>query len=421
MRYLYLCLVVVACSEFFYLIPMESDRLAGGLKLGDLALGLLLPGVLLLIYKEQERSILFNLFTWLVVILFFFIALQAGMASLNYNQSIPSGLVTSRKYWFYLSFVLFVFLLDDSKKAGKFLDMLSWIAIGLFVLAIINYFYPVVFHHKWAEGHNVRAGMKRAFIPGMDVLTVAAIWQFTKWIEYYGSRVRSGWATAIIYAAHVFRQSRGRLLSLTLVIIGMLIFKRRYKESFIAALVALIGFAVLQYTMPENILEYAFESTAEDLTEGTGTWGGRMVDLERDLDYFLENIYFGDGLAVLRLSEGGGYSQKEIDAMKELAGTDDLGYSRWLRNFGVIGMFWLAALFYFFISRIIRANKLLRKEEDRVMVVFVYSYCGFMAISLITLNHLMLPPRILLLCFCAAMLVRINWNAMKERSKRAAL
>jgi hypothetical protein len=411
MRNLYLLLVVSFGSGFYALLPLVDERLPGGLRVGDVGLGLILPGVLLVLYRARDRTILLNQFTVLIIILMFMVAVQIAMASMNYGQPLLAGFVPTRLYFYYFSFVLFVFLLDDVNRLSKFMDLLSWVSCVVIILSLVNYSVTVIFYHPWAEGHNVRSGIVRAYIPAMDMLTLAGIWRFAKWIELPGAQTSSGLIAAFIYAAHVWRQSRGRLISLTLILLGLMVYKKKWKALAAASVAILIGYLTLQQTMEENILENAFESSAENLMDSTGTWAYRKQAMQSDLNIFLDNIWLGSGTIALSLPEGGKYSEEELEELKEIANAADLGYSRVIKAFGAPGVFWLLAFFYFFISNSLKASKLATGQESKTLAMMAASYTVYMLISSITLNHFMLPDRVMFMCLCATILIRIQWDA----------
>ncbi len=416
MRYAYLLIIIALANDLFSLVPWA--HIHGVFNVADVGILLVMIGVAIIFIRTKNLQIVANMYTILLMLLFLLVAIQASLASFNYGQSIINGLIGLRDYTYYLSFFLFLFLLDDTNKIRKFLDLLSYCALILIVLSIINYAISnPLFYNQWAGGHGVRSGITRAFIPAMDILTVSLLWQYSKWIEKSKDGRYAGLLTGVIYSAHVFRQSRGRLLSVTAVMVGILILKARVKMLLFVIFIGLIAIVVINTYMEENILLSAFTSSAEDVAEGSGTWEPREIMLEQDLETFFKYPWFGGGTASLRQEPGTAFDTAEFES---LAAVDDLGYTRWLKSFGLAGVFWLLALCYFFFTRVRRADRLVQ-SKDRDIVLLVSSYFAYVLISFITLNHFMLSARFLIVVLCAAILIRINWDGTNKQSTIPAI
>ena len=102
-----------------------------------------------------------------------------------YQQPIIDGLIAARKQYYYLSFFLFAVLLSDRDRIRTTLDLLSLLALALFFLGLVNYFVHPIFNHKWAEGQGIRGGIVRGYIPGMQIIVLACIWQAYKLVKTY--------------------------------------------------------------------------------------------------------------------------------------------------------------------------------------------------------------------------------------------
>ncbi|KAA1189953.1 hypothetical protein F0M18_12830 [Pseudohalioglobus sediminis] len=385
------------------------------MKFSDMAIMWLLLGVGIAFIRTKDWSIYMTPYVLIVIGIFFLIAIQAALASINYQQPLIDGLIITRTYWCYIAFLVILYLLDDSRKLHQFLDLLTWVAFILIGLSVINYINPVVFHHDWAEGQGIRSGIVRAYIPGMDLLTLSTLWQFSKWSEEPREKGISSLKTVVLYAAHIFRQSRGRLLSLTIVIMGLLLFRRQYKILFITGFFSIAGYLLVENAMEENLLESVFVSSVESISESSGTWGSRLDFMSTDIEHFKKNVWFGDGVGALRLDEEAKYKTLQEIELQDVAAKADLGYTRWLKSFGILGALWLVALYYFFINGIMRTSRS-ANPRHRVLVLFVLGYFSFIVISAITLNQFMLQPRIFLISLCAAILIRVAYEQRREKS-----
>jgi hypothetical protein len=137
-----------------------------------------------------------------------------------------------------------------------------------------------------------------------------------------------------------------------------------------------------------------------------------LKQLEVDVQEFLEHPWLGSGVSAIRAPTQQGGTRLQIE-MAELSYKDDLGYSHWLKSYGVAGIAWLGLFFYFQAAIGVRIQKTC-KADDKTLALFGLSYFGFVVGSFITLNHLMLPWGIPLVCLNAAIMVRIDWNSREK-------
>ena len=164
-------------------------------------------------------------------------------------------------------------------------------------------------------------------------------------------------------------------------------------------------------------------------------WGGKMVSGEVQkqaaLGVFCENRSIaatfddcfntyvqtipvaGSGITAMRWATVGGGTRLQR-AMESKRAVADLGYSSWMKAYGLVGIAWLLA---FYITQVVMALKALRRSSgaDRTLAQFALAYILFQAVSYFTLNHLMTPSGILLDVFNAALIVRLY-----EKTRHAA-
>jgi hypothetical protein len=280
------------------------------------------------------------------------------------------------------------------------------------LLAILNYLGIKLFSHKWAGGHGIRSGIKRAYIPGMSIISFSAIWVFTKWLLDKGKKMKTLGFTLMLLAAIFFRQTRMRIISVTAIISTLLIIKRRWKYLLFFLLVSLVAVGVTGITMKENIMISPFTLAYKNITQKSGTWDARLRQLKIDIKEFKRHPWIGSGVAAIRsaTSLGGTRLQKR---MSLLSYKSDLGYAHWLKLYGIVGMIWLVLYFYFQVIMALRAQKAL-KGADNTLAVFTLSYLGYLAIALITLNHLMMPEHMIMFILNTAIIVRIYWNSQNR-------
>ena len=344
----------------------------------------------------------------LIIFYIFYICFQIGLGNFYYNQPIVKNILAIRHQFYFLSFFLFLQLLDSPERIRQLLNWISVLAVAALFLGLINYFGPTVLTHKWAEGQKVRSGIVRGFLPGMPIISFAAIWELTKWIERASESsysFASGW---LLLGAHFFRQSRMRLFGVIAVLVGMLIYKKRFKHLFVTVLIALISITLVNFFLPENLILNLFSEAAENVSEGSGSWRGRLVQLEIDFKEFMKHPIVGSGTSAIRVDLQSGNKTLNYEMLYALAYKADLGYSHWIKAYGLVGLIWLLA-FFFFLWRFLRNTVRFSGDSDKDVITFAMSYLIFLIGTLITLNHVMFPPGIVLVCLLAAICVRM-WS-----------
>jgi O-antigen ligase len=280
----------------------------------------------------------------------------------------------------------------------------------LVVLGIVNYFGPTIFSHKWAEGHGIRSGILRAYIPGMPVITLATIWAFTKWLESgqgWESR-KSLLATIFLLGALLFRQTRMRIISVAVVVWAALLVRRKWKPLVVFLLISVAALAIMNVTTEKNVLIGAFSTAFTDVADNTGTYPGRYNQLVADLREFKRHPWMGSGAGAVRSPTEIGGSRFQY-SMQLLTTKSDLGYSSWLSSYGLVGVVWFFLFFYVQFSMV---RKVLKRAvgEDNILAHFAMSYLIYELVSFITLPHLMHPESIILNTLVAAIIVRLYYK-----------
>jgi hypothetical protein len=406
MAYAYLLLIIAFANDFFALLP---SKLPGGIHTSDL--GILLIGIGIVFYIVRDRSIgpLANFFTWYVAFYLLLVLAQVAVASLKYSQPIVSGVIAGREQLYYLSFPLFMLALSDLDKVTVFMKSLSAVAVVIIVLSVINYFGPTIFAHERAEGAGERSGIVRAFVPGMNILVIAALWQF--WSYLKDNRLFSvNLATfLLIYGGIIFRQTRSRLMAVSAIVALMMVATKRYRM--LAAATAVVGLVVLATLLRsesgENMIVNLFVSAVSDLKEGEGTWAVRMEQIAQSWDVFINNFFTGSGGLVIR-GTGGIYGFGDL---LWVAFAADHGYWVWFKFFGVWGIAYLFALvigFYFY------ARRCGRLSDAAHVGRFATYHFACILISLLTINYLTTTHGIIMMCLTWALIVKAAQRAVLD-------
>jgi hypothetical protein len=406
--YIYVLILIASSERLFYLVPWYHIK--GVFNSYDIGNFLIILGLFYVTIIRKNLSIFNNRFSLLIFFYFIILLVQVVLAEMfygQYGQSYLDGLIGVRhKVLYYVSFYVFVHILKTREDVVRLLDFLTVISAILLLLSLVNYFNPVVFHHFWAEGHGERSGIKRALIPGMELISLTMIWQFCCWIENRERSHRSGMVSLLFLLAIFFRQTRGRLIGVISVVVGLLLIKRRFRPLAYGISVGLVSIIVANFAMEKNIFLEPFRSASSDISSQSGTWKDRLDQLRVDLEVFEKHPWLGSGTACLR---GSSPNLQKARELRILAQQDDLGYTHWLKMYGVPGVIWLL-LFFYLQYRL--SWKLVHEARkiDRLIGTFCLSFLGYIAVSFVTLPHFIFPRGTILLCLVSAILVRVHGN-----------
>lgn len=403
---IFILLLITIIFNVFYLIPWAF--IPGVFNIEDVGIVLLGIGLIVAVFKGKKLSILTNPISWLIFLYFCLIGVHVALATIYYDQSIINGVIAVRKQLFYLSFFLFLLKLDSFEQIISLLNFLSIIAVLVLFLSILDYLGLTLFHHLRAEDWEVyRSGIKRAFIPGMPLLNFCLIWQLCRWLHNKKDNFAAA-VTLILLGGHIFHQSRGQIIGFIGVMVVVFLLTRNYKKlAFIGVVVGLAAI-VAGVSMEENIVIAPITTTVEDISKGTGTVRGRLEQIKIDIIEFKEHPWIGSGLIAIRTSKFSNNPRIAAE-MKAKARKADLGYSHWLKMYGMAGVIWLAGLYYYLGTIASRAYRV-SIGDSRIISLFCIGYLTFIVISAVTLNHFMRSERIILLCLMSAILCRTYYQ-----------
>lgn len=415
MSILYLLLIVFFTMDMFSLVP--GAHIQGVFNVSDVGNALIGIGLIIMLLRSKNLAILKNPISLLILIYFLIISVQLALSMFYYKQKLLDGAIAARDQFYYASFFLFLLLLNDSSKIIKFLNSLSLISIFLIVLAVINYFGPTIFYHKYAEGHGVRSGITRAFVPAMQLISFVTLWEFCKWFNNKMDK-KLGITAGFLLGAHFLRQTRGRIIPLFFIMFSLLFLKGKFKHATLAIVIGGIAVGIAQITMKQNVLISSFESSIEEVSEGEGTWDARLMQISADIEQFMKHPIMGSGLSVMRLAPDM-MGERDVQAFKMVGGGGrvDVGFTGWLQFYGIVGLIWLV---FFFSTVWFLGRKALHQAvgDQQTIVLFGLSYMSFVMLSFITLNHLMHPSGIIFVCLGVTTIVQVLWQhqyvAMKE-------
>ncbi len=412
-----LLFVVFAAFDSFYLLPWA--RIPGVFNFSDLGLLGILGALLVqlgLTSSDRVREMFRQPEVWLALVYLVIVLMQVSLAGLNYRQSVVNGVVAARHQFYYLSLPLVYLCIRSLGEFRLFLKLLSLVACAVFALALVNYFVAPIFTHRYAEGHHTRMGVVRGFIPGMALIGFAAVWEAAQWVGGY----QRGWAVSArglwLFAAHFFRQTRSRLVAITLVWVALLLVHRRFGLLVLLAGVFSVAALVAEMTLEENLMVGLFTSTAEDIGEVEGTWNARLQQLEVVWHEFQDHPILGSGATILRITEGTeGTANRAANALAHKA---DLGYPSMLKAYGLVGVLWLVGFLSVMGVRAYRAWQS-GNALERCLALFCLAYLLFVGISGLTINHFMFSEGILMLCIVGALVASLRQTQSRRLPNEA--
>lgn len=390
MIHAYLLSIFVFAHEIFYLAPEAARTPDIGLLMIIGALGVLL------LVRDVDWQHCLNFFGFYVVAYLLLVVAQAAMASIYFQQSIVDGLIVARVQFYYLSYFLFVIVLRDTKLVTQFMDAFTFVALILFFIALVNYFVYPVFDHRHAAGQGARGSIVRAFIPGMEIIVAAFLWQAFKYLCGL-SRPYSLMLMCVLFGAILFRQTRANIIAVLITIGAFVIVQRRWRM--LIAGVALVFATSLGLSLyaGENILFSAIGSAYTEITTGEGTWGDRLRQITQSAEQASKTFWTGSGGITVRIL--GEWDPK----LGLVARNMDLGYFVWYKYFGFPGIVLLVllivALAYNWLYWTPRVP-----ERDRFHFHFALFYFVAVFVSMVTLPYLTKPGGILLVTLAMAIL-----------------
>jgi O-antigen ligase len=399
---LFLVLVIIFFNyRMFYLAPWAHQK--GSFNTMDLAILMILFWmVYILIFK---RKLLLNAYSFMIIFLLFLVGFHIPFAVMNFEISFANAVIASRVFLLYLSYFVFLDIFTNDRAINIFLTWIMILSLFSIFAGLFNYYgYPII-HHDWAteEGARMRGGIVRAYFPAYWMIAFASLYSFTIFLTSKRVKRFPLIFFVISIGTIVFRQTRIVIFSYALVACYSIIKRLSNPRAIFLVIVGFAGMTAVLLNLNEFVfIKTNIEYTQKEISESRGSWGGRAEQLQTAWELIQENPIFGTGSSALR-SNPDAYSKMSTFKAKKLlrySMHSDLGYAVWLKNFGIIGAFFLILLAIVFIKHL----RFLRKSVVNLEIIsFAYNYFLYVAISFMTLNHLGHSDGILLVTSVLAM------------------
>ena len=399
MKHYLIALIFFCVNGGFHLTPYTN--VAGKFHMHDVGNFLIWSGIIYhVIFQKsiQNLSKLNNLFTWFILFYILFVFLQVALANMFYGQSMLSGLIRVREQFYYGSFILFLLIIDTRQDANRLMNVLTVLSIIAIVLCLINYFGPTILHHKWAKNENLRSGIIRSYVPGISIILLTGLWHLTKYLIDAKATTWSLIFSIISYAVVIFAQTRGRIIAITITLVIILITQKKYKLFAGLSFLIVFFFILIGLSKYNNIISNLFTTAYQDVTQKTGTWEARLIQIREGWKILKKHPFIGSGGLVIRQTKEG----KVTNEMMWANAGADLGYTSWIKYFGVPGILWMISFIGFFYWKL---NKILATTgTDKLMAGFAGYMFTYIIIAEITLDSFYRPHGIIKLCLTLSFL-----------------
>lgn len=404
MRNLIIIFIIASGYELFYLVPnVEITKAAPDAGLMVLFFYLFYQ----LVLEKTDYSRLNSFVIWYVVYYLLLVVVQVSIASFYYEQSIIDGLVVSRNQFHYLLVICLAIEFKDDSDVEKFMSALSILSVGIFYLGLINYFGPTIFSHRWSEGHGIRSGITRAYLPGMEIFVLVAIWQMNRFLNAERIKKTCIFFLFVAFSALLFRQTKMHILAASAVCATMLIYHRRFGLLSIGAALLLVVGLITGYNTGENIVSNIFTSAIEDVLESDSsertTWDDRLEQIEESIDVVKDTFFTGSGGIVLRQVE-----EETLNAhLHSIQSGMDLGYFVWVKFYGLPGVILMLSL-YIYVFRSWLKFRSSSEIPGKYIGDFTFFHFMAIAISMLTIGYFTINGKMAMMCITMAILLHKN-------------
>ena len=386
----------------FYLFPWVHRE--GNFNTMDIAIFILVIWFVYIVFFKKK--LLINFFSVVIIFLLFFVGFHIPYAMIQYGIDFKDAFIASRVFLLYLSYYMFLDLFKDDKAIHHFMKWIMVMAIFSILTGFVNYFGPKILYHETATvaGARMRGGIIRAYFPAYWMVVFASIYSCTIFITSERIKGFPLMFFIISIGTIVFRQTRMVIGAYALVICSGAIKRLSNPRVLVLILFGFIGIISVLINIDKfEIVKLNIMKTEQELSDSSGSWGGRVEQFKTAWELIKEGFIFGTGSSALR-SNAEAYNGMPLSKVRSLLRYSlhsDLGYAVWFKNFGLVGL----VLLIFIGTNFVKKLKLMKKSNKIIEITnFAQNYLLYVSISFITLNHLGHSDGILLITCIMAML-----------------
>lgn len=398
LKNLVIIFIIASGYNFFYLVPNQQITKAAP------DAGLMVLFIYLFYQLVLERTNYSRLNTFIIWYVFYYLLLvviQASIASFFYDQSVLDGLIVARNQFHYLLVFCLAIDFKQDKDIENFMGALSIVAVFLFYLALINYFGPTIFNHRWGDGQGIRSGVVRAYLPGMEIFVVVAIWQLNRLLNSKVLLKSALFFLFVVFAALLFRQTKMHIVATSFVCALMLLYHRRFGILTIGAGILVVVGLVTSIQTGNNIVFNIFTTAIENVIapedDERSTWDARLEQVDEAISVVEKTFLTGSGGIVLREVDDGSFTYKLHNIRRGM----DLGYFVWIKFYGLPGVILMLTLYFYVIAMWFKAKNSDVLEGKYIADFALFHFIAIM-ISMLTIGYFTIPGPMALLCIALA-------------------
>jgi hypothetical protein len=323
-------------------------------------------------------------------------------AMIQFGQPFLDGLLFVRHNFNYLLFFVFLSLIDSEKDMRGLINLTCVMIAIIAVLAIIQSIFPSlpIFNfrsiglNQYSSERNMRFGEFRLFFPNISFsalfyFLVLSELLFYDTIKKYGLKLFFIVLFAYIVLATL---ARGTVIAIALATIAAFLTcrKKALKIAGIILVLLLLTFQLLSVAVSEKGMALLEENKftkilAYSLDTKEGSIKGRFFQNNMYFDNFLKAPIFGVG--TIRFNENLSLSFFKYGIYYN----NDLGYTKMLAEYGIIGITWLVWFFSYIYRRTKSVLQAPRNEPEtgyaRTVCIGVRLFFVYIALNMLTIPH----------------------------------
>lgn len=328
--------------------------------------------------------------------------ITAIMANVFFHQHFFNGLLSLRNNFIYLLFFTFLVLIDSEEKLRVFIKLSVLLITCVALLSIIQKCFPQapIFNYKfigeerYSDVRHLRLGEYRLFFPHIS-------FAFLFYFITLGDLLHTGFDKKylfkllfIILMVYIAISTATRVHVITMTIVTTVAFltsrKKIYKITGIILLIIGICIQAFSFAVSEKGVAMLKENrlaqvilSAKDLSQGSIE--GRMFQHDMYINNFLKSPVLGVG--TLR------YNSRihEVYRKHKFYRNNDLGYSKMLAEYGLVGMVWLLWVYIYIFKKTRKISRISFSGNAIPYPVIiargVWLFFLYIVISSLTLPH----------------------------------
>lgn len=423
-------LIIFIMLDSFFLLPDNIIvPVPGFFRISDILIlivmftFILFPNRIITIFQKYTQLFLIVICACILFIITVF------MANVFFHQPFFNGLLFLRDNFIYLLFFTFLILIDSEEKLKVFIKLSVILITCVALLAIIQKCFPQapIFNYRfigeerYSDIRHLRLGDYRLFFPHMS-------FTFLFYFIMLADLLHTGFDkkclfklffVILIIFSVISTATRVHVITMTIVTTVAFLTSRKKIYKIAGIVLLIIGISIQAFSLAvskkgiaaleENKLVQIILS-AKNVSQGS--IGGRLFQHDMYMKNFLKSPVLGIG--TLR------YNSKihEVYRKHKFYYNNDLGYSKMLAEYGLVGMAWLSWLYIYIFKKTRKISRISFSGNAIPYPVIiargVWLFFLYIAISSLTLPHFIEGYRIVPIVLSLVFLVIAN-NSIESK------